>query len=184
MNVITPPLEEVYFTWLYDLVNDQDVYLGSNTYWRLLKTLHKIEFEPIIDHDRNRMNDGKAIRIEYFESVGEPIDYEWIEDIGCSMLELVIGIASRLEFQTKLSLKEAFWILMGNLGIDSISDGRFNTYSKRKIEQACYRINSRDYNKYGEGSLFPVYDSKYDMRDFDIWYQMSIYLQKHEYLLY
>lgn len=168
------PLDELYLSWLYSQVDDHRVTDPSRTHWRLFTQLYKKEFVWFIPNDDNRIADGTALRYEFVDQSGlGDVDIGWIH-LGCSMLELLIGLARRLSFEAGREPSDWFWNLLHNLGIDHFNDRE--TRGDGYIDEVLDRVIWRTYEPNGNGGLFPLrYPSK-DQRDVELWYQLNAYV--------
>lgn len=168
-------LDELYFKWLYRQVADPDIPDGPLTYWRVLKVLFQKEFEAIVEYDENRIEDGKALRIRFLEDQGLPFDEDqnWIE-LGCSMLELMVGLADRLAFEADGTVHYWFWHLMRNIGLDGYHDRR--RLPRAHINNILDDVIYRDYRPNGEGGFFPLQNPREDQRRVELWAQLSAYV--------
>jgi hypothetical protein len=179
--VSTKPLEELYFTWLYRQVANPDIADPSLTYWKLLKELFTKEFVWLIPNDDNRIEDGKDLRIQFAHEEGldavEDIEVEWAE-LGCSVLELMIGISNRLTFEAGATTHYWFWKLMENLGINRYSDDW--RLPRRHVEKILDRVIFRNYRADGQGGFFPLKHPDQDQRKVELWYQMAAYILELE----
>ena len=155
-------------------------------YTQLLDELHNIEFYSLIPNDHNRGSDGNALRDEFIEEVG-PTWTPSLPRFECSVLEMMIGLSYRLEFETALTRwektpSEWFWVLVDNLGLTEFTDANmFNSSDhigniRRDINGIVACMLSRCYDYNGYGGLFPLRRTKKDQRRVEIWYQMSAYI--------
>lgn len=148
---------------------------GGRYYHELMYYLYSREFywSEDIPMDRNRALDGIALREKY----GYPGD---VMDEPCSVLEMLIALACRIENQLMHNFDEGdrtaqwFWIMATNLGLNRLDDDNFD------LDTADFfvdRFLNREYNYNGEGGgLFVVENPRQDMRDVEIWYQVNWYL--------
>ncbi|QAY17179.1 hypothetical protein SEA_MADAMATO_61 [Streptomyces phage Madamato] len=168
-------LDESYFEWLYRRVADPGIPDGPLTYWRVLKVLFQKEFEAIVEYDENRLEDGKALRIRFLEDQGLPIDEDpnWI-GLGCSVLELMVGLAERLEFEADGTTHYWFWVLMRNIGLDGYHDRR--RLPRARINNVLEDVIFRNYRPNGEGGFFPLRNPRTDQRTTELWAQLSAYV--------
>ena len=133
--------------------------------------------------DVNRAKDGIALREKY----GYPGDPN---DEPCSVLEMLIALAVRIEDQFKTNYNEGdrtgqwFWIMITNLcndledGLSSLDDDHFNS---EVAEFIVNRFLYRQYEYNGEkGALFVVDNPGRDMREVEIWFQMNWYLSEQD----
>lgn len=173
---------EDYFTWLCGLVCDET----ESNYISLLSCLFKEEFYSILGNDDDRGADGKVLRSEFGNAAG--YDEDDVEDYisgPCRMLEMLIGLARRMAFDTAENKHHDksvkwFWELISNLGLDGLTDDKFfqlggNDIVRKKIR----KLLDRKYSKKGKGGLFPLKKTEIDQRKVEIWYQMSAYLAEN-----
>jgi hypothetical protein len=173
-----------YFDFLCDIVDDE----RSHNYDLLLAELHLIEFQPQVPNDDNRASDGLQLRERFIDEGGLhalPLG-QWprlgLPDGPCTLLEMLIGLSIRLEFETAQSKwektpKEWFWILLDNLGVgwcDNTSYQQFKSSGELAYRLEC--LVNRKYKNNGEGGLFPLKNPQKDQRTVEIWYQMSAYI--------
>lgn len=163
------PLDELYFRWLYTQVGSAK----RKTHWHLLKQLHSKEFVWIVPNDDNRLEDGRDLRNEYVDETNLEVDEIWLE-MGCSMLEMLVGLARRFSFETGVSIKKCFWIMLENLGLADFTDS--SNYDEQDVDDILDNVIWRTYEPDGRGGLFPLYNAEEDQRDVEIWYQLSAYL--------
>lgn len=173
-----------YFQWLCELIH---VETGGASYWLLMKDLHSKEFTSgVITNDDNRAMDGMQLREEYI--VDSPyIDGPDIEG-PCSMLEMLIALARRIDFElstpddTRDLTPSYFWEMIENLGLMAYSDDVYISLNGMfEVNNVVSMFLAREYKKNGRGGLFPLKKSKEDQRGVEIWYQMNAYLMEHYY---
>jgi hypothetical protein len=170
------PLDELYFRWLYGQVADPDFEEEDLTYWEVLKVLYKTDFAFVIRMDENRVEDGKALRRKFIAEQGlSGVSRHWIE-IGCSVLELMVGLAERLEFLADGETHYWFWELMENLGLRQYNDSHEIPYED--IEEILNRVIFRQYDSDGYGGFFPLRRPERDQRGLELWAQLSDYVQE------
>lgn len=170
----TQPLDELYFLWLYRQVADPDAKDPSLSFSALLRQLFQKEFVWIVPNDDNRAEDGKELRLEFIRDRKlETVDRMWSE-LGCSFLELTMGLSRRLSYEAGGESHYWFWKLMENLGIDRYSDNR--RLPIKKIEDTLDRVIYRTYKRNGLGGFFPLKTTPHDQRKVELWYQLSEYL--------
>lgn len=172
------PLDELYFKWLYSQVADPEIQEPRLTYWGVLNVLFRKEFVWVdsVVNDENRIKDGRALRIEFVESQGwsvSDVDSEWI-GWGCSMLELMVGLARRLEFLAGGTPHYWFWVMMENIGLSGYNDRR--RLPKRHIDDVLNIVIFRNYTASGLGGFFPLQHPGEDQRDIELWEQMNRYV--------
>lgn len=173
-----------YFHFLCDLVWEEDPNILESQRTEkieniLLHELFKMEFVPLIPNDDNRCADGQDIREDYLDNGGGqhglPLCY-------CTVLEMLIALSFRLEFETSQSKWEKspckwFWILIDNLGLN-FNENKDLTKQEYldKIHHSVTLFVNRGYKSNGEGGLFPLKNPKKDQKKVEIWYQMSAYI--------
>ena len=172
------PLDELYLTWLYAQICSVKEKHPARTHWSLFRQLFTKEFVWIVPNDDNRLEDGKDLRREFleYEAIDE-VDPEWMR-LGCSMLEMLIGLSRRLAFEAEGEPRDWFWVLMGNLNLDSCNDSIRHDYEE--VDEILDRVIWRTYKHDGHGGLFPLKHSDRDQRDVEIWYQLSAYLLEQD----
>lgn len=179
-------IKQNYFRWLYELVS-VDAHRLNNNHRELLKILHKTSFYCRLPNDDNRVEDGKKLR-ETFAEISET-DTDDILDclVGpCSMLEMIIGVAVRMDFQLFDSRKgertaKWFWELIRNLDLKDYTDQHLSYEANRsQVENILERLLERDYGRNGQGGLFPLRMTHgRDQRNVEIWYQMMAYIDEN-----
>jgi hypothetical protein len=171
---MSPPLDELYFQWLYSQVGSVNVKNQTKTYWELLKQLHKKEFVWVVPNDDNRVEDGRDLRMEFLTDQNIAVEDPYWIGIGCSMLELFVGLSRRLAFEGDGEPSGWFWHMMDNLGLRIYSDARI--ISTDRIDEILERVIWRTYEPDGVGGIFPLKHPKQDQREVELWYQLSAYL--------
>ena len=182
---------QMYFEWLKDLVGaDQQI----RSYDILLLVLHHKQFRSYVDHDENRAFDGLELRDEFLEEsrIGH-CDWNGVDpDLPCSVLEMMIALARRMDFETSdpyedelsgLNDKTAYWFweMIENLGLTEVDDDAYSEkWAKAYVDSVIDALVERRYTYSGEGGLFPLDYPEEDQRDIEIWYQMSAYLAERE----
>lgn len=170
------PLDEPYFDWLYDQVGSDSHTSPRGTYMKMLEQLFFKEFVWFIPNDDNRAEDGKELRREFLElNEHLPWDENWV-NIGCSMLELFVGLSRRLAFEADGEPRDWFWSLIFNVGLEKYNDQRMSRRSLKDIDDILDRIIFRTYEADGRGGLFPLKGAHVDQRGVELWYQLSAYL--------
>lgn len=175
------PSKQDYFQWLCELV-----YIDSkkDSYWILAKKLHETNFIWLVPNDDNRASDGIELRKEYFPERSYK-DYRRWNDNPCSVFEMLIALARRIDFDVKDPddrrdfTHRYFWEMLDNLGLMQYDDDH---YYERNGPIDCPAILSnflhREYCSNGEGGLFPLRHRGQDQRYVEIWYQMNAYVNE------
>jgi hypothetical protein len=174
---VSEPLDELYLQWLYAQVADPKVTRKEHTYWKLFKQLYVTEFVWTVPNDDNRVEDGKALRIAFAHHTETDIhDPSWMS-LGCSMLELILGLSHRLSFEAEGEPDEWFWLLITNVELHFYNDDR--KYPREEVAEILDRIIWRKYDYNGLGGLFPLNNPVEDQREKELWYQMQAYVIEH-----
>lgn len=164
-----------YRDWLIRRVNIVEDY----TY--LLRELFKIQFYSLVKYDEDRGMDGLALREEWATSVG----YTGSLDFGvANVLEVLIGIALRIEFQlfgTKYydewDYVNIFWDMIDNLGLGEMY-GALSRYTFDEINEIVTHFLQRDYFRHKKGNIFIIENDPRDLRKLNIWVQMGLYIRE------
>jgi len=178
-------MENKYFDFLCRFVK------RNEDYSFLLEELYDIRYISLIPNDDNRGVDGEQLRENFIDEVGQQALS--LCPIGpCNVLEMLIGLSIRLEFETsqsrwEKSVSEWFWILIDNLGLTGFGnsvrfcDERRSVKGKyaKGIEDKVQNMLERKYDTDGNGGLFPLKNPKKDQRRVEIWYQMSEYMAEN-----
>lgn len=160
-----------YFDWLCDIV---EINQENRSYIYLAHALHDKYFYWSVPNDDNRISDAMLLRDEYFNGR--------IPNNPCSVFELLIGIAVRIEEMMCEPEKgdrtaEWFWMMMSNLNIDFYNDETYLILmGEQNIDAIVTKLLDRTYTRNGRGGLFPLTKAKKDQRKVEIWYQMCTYL--------
>jgi hypothetical protein len=167
---MTDDLDDQYLEWLYSLVGLQEENVYHN---RMMMRLLSTEFVMLVPNDDNRCVDGIVLRKE-FTRIGRMIkpNQNWM-DMGCSVLEMMIGVARHLSFTAEGEVGEWFWHLIQNLGLTRYNDRR---YSERRVDEITERLVWRQYSYDGNGGLFPLQEPHEDQRHVELWFQMEAYI--------
>lgn len=166
-----------YFEWLYEVVCSEK-FAPKISYRKLLAFLHSTPFTYLIPNDANRAEDGVDLRYE-FASRRNNLDILPYLDGPCSVLEMMVALAIRCEeaIMDDPSIgdrtKQWFWNMITNLGLGSMID---DYYEEDYVYAVVHRFLNREYDFDGKGGLFRVKNTRQDMRDIEIWYQLCWYL--------
>lgn len=172
------PLEELYFEWLYRQVAEEYT-SRARTHQSLLRQLHNTEFVWTVPNDDNRVEDGVQLRYEFVEDADLYVDQDWLE-IGCSMLEMLLGLSRRLSFEAEGEPRDWFWELLDNLKISGLTDSKYNFHAERMVENVLDKVIWRTYDRKGRGGLFPLSHPREDQRKVELWVQLNAYLLERE----
>lgn len=172
------PVDEMYFTWLYSFVGSVRTKNLAKSYWSLLRQLYTTEFIWFVPNDDNRAEDGRALRNEFIDQRSVSAGQDWMR-LGCSMLELLLGLSRRLSFETDESVKTWFWRLLDNIGLSESSDA--HPLDEEHIASVLKTVIWRTYEPDGRGGLFPLNHPRDDQRKVELWYQLCAYVLENVY---
>lgn len=175
-------LYEDYFHWLYNQTELPTE--GEDSYVLLCSELFSREFKVYgITDDYNRVDDGAEWRYSFCDEFGVDLDELNFELGGINFLEVLLGICDRLSFMSEDSYHiytTPGWLmeLFRNSGLYYYSDIVFHEHdnSVDEIKHILNKIERRTYTHNGVGGLFPLVESRLDMRRATLWEQMHTYL--------
>lgn len=173
-------LAKQYFEWLCGLADVRGL-SDISSYYRLFDVLHRIDFQVLIGMDENRAEDGIELRYRFGSELGyeQAMIASLLDIYPCSVLEMIVALALRCEEnimsnpQEGTAVSKWFWIMIQNLGLESMSDNNFDEEYCRAV---IHRFLNREYMRDGTGGLFVIKNCKHDLRGVEIWYQMCWYL--------
>lgn len=174
-------LKDRYFTWLYQLVSENNI-IERSSYRKLLKKLDSIEFRYSLPMDGNRAEDGIDLRYRFgYDNLYEqPYIASYLDNKPCSVLEMMVALALRCEediaYNPDLGNRTGVWFytMIDSLGLADMDD--FN-YDEKKVITSVNKMLERSFCSNGKGGLFTIQGNK-DMREIEIWYQMCWYLDE------
>ena len=180
-------LDSIYMEWLLSKVCSRETVCE---YSMLFDTLYNtyVNLEHMKELDSNRYEDGRMLRFRFESHHGDRIsgifsqdDLRRFEDRPCSILEMIIGLAHRMEEQIMGNLRygdrtgQWFWEMLTNLGVGYMTNSRFNNIEYRRCVS---NFMNYAYDPDGKGCLFrSEHKSLAEMTDLDIWYQMHEHLK-------
>lgn len=172
-------IRDEYFEWLFDQACGKR-YSKEISFRKLLMFLHDTEFRYLIRKDQNRAEDGIDLRYRFVQiHHHDRPDYEDYLRGPCSVLEMMVALAIRCEESIMDDshvgdrTRQWFWCMIGNLGLGSMTDTRFD---KNEVDKIVNRFLDRKYESDGRGGLFIIDRPPRDLRDVEIWYQLLWYL--------
>ena len=171
-------LKQKYMAWLY---NSMFFYTTGEKYWLLSNHLFKREFYWTIPNDDNRGIDGLEFRGKW--SVHHFRSWEVWWDAPCTVFELLVGLACRmediLENPTREStIRDWYILLISNLGLKAYTDSNWSSDVEKIVDQKIDLFLDRQYDRNGNGGLFPLEHSAADQRKVEIWYQLMKYIDE------
>lgn len=151
----------------------------ARSHWKLARKFYTTPFTWTVLNDDNRYEDGRALRWEFVEEVGErPVDRDWLA-LDCSILEMLIALSRKVSFESFGSPGDWFWKLVENLEL-KYADDIYEVSIDEEVEEVLDNLVNRTYERNGRGGLFPLRDHLDDQRDVEIWYQAAAYLEEGE----
>lgn len=166
-------LDDQYLIWLYGQVAEVKTRKSSRTFWNLFRQMFATEFAWFVPNDDNRVEDGRELRCEWATNTQTEVDPNWLS-LGCSFLELLVGLSRRLAFETDGNAADWFWHLINNLGLLGYHDR--SNFRTEDVDEITAMVIWRTYDSNGNGGLFPLQHTTNDQRQVEIWYQLSEYL--------
>lgn len=167
-------LDKEYREWFIDQLNVVD----DLDYGPLLCELFDVEFYSLVKYDEDRGADGIALRDVW----SDEFDCQENFDFGPPrLLEVLVGIAKRIEFQLfgteymdDWSYVRIFWELIGNLGLKEMH-GELSESACDTFLSICDTFLRRcDKNV----TLFCIKSDGRDMRKLPLWTQIGIYIRE------
>lgn len=216
LDISPSELEYKYFVWLCNMVGmDGSLYSDETvehvqsetshlTFFTLGHILYSTPFRVLVERDDNRAADGMQLR-RMFSCVGPGYrDCSIIDREFCSVLEMLIGLASRMDrsivshpdfpWENKMTM-ELFWMILNNIGIyaEDVTDEKLaevKPESGQTASQVVDKIiwiknviniaNNRTYKDDGIGSFFPVKAPPNNWKNLELWMQMQAWVVENE----
>ena len=167
-----------YWNWIVDRMH-------GRRHQMLFETLHDVKFQwcPDVPMDAARETDGRYLRRLFEDESGIRMPEEALS-YPASFLEVVVALADSMEDSVMYSpgsesdSSRWFWMMLDNMGIGDCDDEWFaETFdAKMYVLQRVDDVMLRRYSFDGHGGLFPLCESRKDMRLVDLWYQMNAYV--------
>lgn len=172
-------IQNCYYDWL---VNKVFKYTNERDEYSLLMTkLHETEYIYSLEKDANRYDDGLDLKKTFCWEVGIGLQTAEILGTQCSILEMMVALASRCEVSIMSDPSKGnrtglwFMTMLKSMHLDSQTNDVYNeSYVENRLRIMLYR----NYDEYGDGALFKVNDPVYDMREAEVWMQMNWYLSE------
>ena len=185
-NNLTETLNE-YFLWLCERSNMASPFLF------LARTLFQRQFSAVVPKDMNRIVDGRELRMKFTDEVKHPKNAEERNRIldelytpDCRMLELLIGIAERLNSMYQDSpydkgIGEWMHELLSNLQLVYMTDSVLTEYPEylQEAGKIMNKLTERTFDANGFGGMFPLKSPPKDQRTAEIWDQMMAYCMEN-----
>ena len=170
-------LEEQYFDWLVSKIAIEQNGNVERTYEGVFRRMYGKEFVWLVPNDDNRIGDALDLRREFLGESNPTFRFP------ATVLEVVIALSRRLEFNAGGNAPVWAWQLFRNLRLHKLYDPL--TYRKdSQIDDILDALIYRTYKPNGMGGFFPLTDPPSDQTKVEIWYQMSSYIQEHSETLF
>lgn len=160
-----------YLGWLKGFIAVEN----GRSYDGLWDLLLGTEWVWLIPNDDNRIADGLDIRKDFFMESG--LQYITPAEYPCSVLEVIIGLSRRLEFQAGGSAPGWAWQIVCNLELHKLQDP-FGPRKAARAQEILQRLIYRNYNPDGVGGFFPLAWPDEDQRKVEVWYQLAAYVEE------
>ena len=169
-------LKQEYFEWLCH-------FIGCRNHRKLLFFLFSVDFEYSIPMDGNRYEDGINLRYRFADEKGYHYRFitTWIDDVPCSMLEMMVALSLRIEEDITGDPESGdrtdrwFKDMLKNSHLYNLDD---NNYNEQVAGSIIRSIRDRRYSKNGDGGLFRLKHVRRDLRRVEIWYQAMWYIDE------
>lgn len=180
-------IKDQYFNYLLSLIDEVRPYADPGiTFHKLCAKLHSMPFNWSLMMDENRANDGKSMRYRFTVAYGyfgeEKILVKDILDGPCSMLEMMIALAVRIEENIMDDpaygnrTRQWFSEMIMSLGLNGLIDW---CYDESVVDKAIERFENKDFEPDGKGSLFTIKGTNRYLKDVEIWIQAMAYLNDY-----
>lgn len=163
---------EEYERWLETIVASRSKHNGDGIPFFLFHN----EFTFRMSRDRNRAEDGVALRRKYLNAPRNPELPGWQTE-PCTVLEMLIALAIRVDNEyigdpNRPNPGAFFWEMVENLRLIPI----LSAYGMRENRKKLRKWLDRGFEYNGFGSIFPLHQPRNDQREIEIWDQMNAYL--------
>lgn len=163
--------------------------LGSHQgrhYYLLAQILHERIFYSNFANDMNRSEDGKNLRAFFASQYDDPDDILMQLDGPCTVLEMLIGLAKRMDFMfigsgDRNQASHWFFVLIQNLGLYTYDDDMLlgDEEKHEEVDRILDILLERHYERDGRGGLFPLRNPYQDQTKVEIWYQANAWMMEN-----
>lgn len=182
-------VSEYYFTWLRMLVSHPNHTILLGRYNGLLKELFDIPFFCCLDADFDRVEDGLSLRKDFYKET----ELFYISmDSPASVLEVLIGIAKRMEYivawddesyEPPYTVSDYFWMMIDSLDLLDYTDESCSFDGTRLADMLLVRALDiwmhRSFEYDGSKSIFKLNNPPCDQRTTPITYQMNYFIREN-----
>lgn len=174
-------IDALYFRWLMERFEDPSPGLE-----RVCLMLFQNIFQRRVGNDVNRATDGRSLRVHFLDDWSEAnidprISNQFLED-ECNWFEMLVALASGLDYLYDGGVKENFVMLIDNLGLAKLMmrvGGRYKEIDQQLVDEATNRVDYNLFDPDGHGGLFPLTKHQHpDQREVEIWDQCAAYFRE------
>lgn len=178
--------EKTYLQWILRSIFPADTLLEVSASSNMslpekVAALHDIDYEVLVPFDDNRVGDAINLRYRYgvITATSDYIIGNTLDRWPPSILEVIAALSLKAGEQlvgypyVSIGARWIFMEIVNNLGLPSAVD-------KTDIRIIADSFNERLYSKDGYGGPFYIPDCETDMRDMELWKQLTVYLQVNE----
>ena len=157
--------------YIYDLMDEIGlVDLGYGNYTKVFLELLEIPFYPEYDSlDEARCSDVYGIlRVPYGYKEDDP---------EVSIGEVLIAMCVKMAYNVMGDADPGlyFWEFLDNLGLLNYPNKKFDKF---EVDQIVKKWLKKDFKKNGIGSPFPIPNTSFDLRTFDMWRHCNLYISE------
>ena len=172
-----------YLDYLENIACGDDSVL-KHSYQKLFTILSTTEFivNPVCPRDENRLMAGVELRASFAEEYGySNKEIRASINYPCSVLEMMVALSIYIEQNVMDNpiygdrTCQWFWGMVSSLGLGTADDRHFDVGA---VIFTLNRFMNREYEPNGRGGLFTVDNPDCDMRDIEIWWQATRYLNQ------
>lgn len=179
-------VDSVYFEWLLTQIDSEGVQEGVA---HLCGLLHNCDFTRRVGRDFNRAQDGTELRQEFLRQFSDiridPHTSNAMMDVECSWLEMLIGLARRLDYLYDGGVESRFLEMIENMKLGPLMEWNprrtrdAHIRDQERVDEVTDMINDSQFDEHGHGGLFPLQTPNHsDQRRAEIWEQHSAYFNE------
>lgn len=168
---------DLYYEWLLEGINDDRI----DGHTKLLRYLYNTTFyvSNNVELDESRIKDGLDLRYVYLDNKTSALPFNTIFNLDVSVLEVLIALALKCENQIMYDpdmgnrVPVWFWMFLDNIGLLYFTDSEWN---EELVSRTIFTWLSREYDRTGQGGLFPLREPYEDQREVPLWNQLNTYI--------
>ncbi len=180
------PLEDLYFEWLLTKLDPDGVTEGVA---HICGLLHNSLFRRRVGNDINRAVDGADLRKDFLNQYKDATftrsAVDDLMDAECSWLEMLIALATHLDYIYEGGVQGRFIELLNNMRLGQLASyapmrsTASKEFDQRLVDTATSAIDRNRFTKTGHGALFPLRKRGHqDQREVEIWEQAAAYFRE------